>query len=166
MSSASLIYGHLFYRKELLRLTDLKPLTVQELEKFLKSQTSWLDVEKYNSDKYCSNWIGEEIDLRNGRCTDSGASIPVWEMKNIALLVGTCLAEHEGGDHILDLKEISDSYLADVKSRVQADFNRAFPKRDWRSRHFSTDLISDNKDRLSRGRRCDYPILAVEEELD
>ncbi len=161
MNSASLIYGHLFSRRELLRATDLSPLTAESLRDYLHKNSSRLGVEAYQADDF-----GEGIDLRTGRYSINPVRVPVGGMKDIAVLVGTCLAEHEGGDQILDLKEISESYLAEVKSRVQADFGRAFPKRDWKSRHFSTYLISDTKDRFSRGRRSDYPILAVEEELD
>ncbi len=158
MVSASLVYGHLFYRQELLRVSDLQSLTVESFRTKLVSDTSRLDLEQYYSDG-----IGEDIDLRTGRSQSCGVRLPVAEMNDIALLVGTCLAEHEGGDQILDLKLLNSTYLDAILPLLHQDFARVFPKRDWVSKHFSTYLISGDKDRLSRGRRCDYPILAVQE---
>lgn len=157
MVSASLVYGHLFYRQELLRVSDLRPLTVDSLRTKLVGNTSRLDVEQYYSDG-----IGEDIDLRTGRSQSCGVRLPVAGMNNIALLVGTCLAEHEGGDQILDLKLLDSTYLDAVLPLVDQDFAKAFPKRDWRSRHFSTYLLSGDKERSVSGRRCDYPIISVQ----
>ena len=160
MVSASLVYGHLFYRQELLRVSGLQPLTVEKLRVKLVSDTFRLDVEQYHSDG-----IGEDIDLRTGRSQSCGVRIPVSELNGIALLVGSCLAEHEGGDHIFDLKDLNPANLDYLKSWIHQDFSKAFPKRDWMLKHFSTYLLSGDKDRSASGRRCSYPIISGSDQI-
>ena len=44
MVSASLVYGHLFYRQELLRVSGLQPLTVEKLRVKLVSENYMISI--------------------------------------------------------------------------------------------------------------------------
>lgn len=156
---AEIIVGHVFDREDIVSSSRLKILTVKSLDDFLRKKTGHLALEWYGEGVINGSYDQmEHINFRSGYHIGRGRRIKSdISQHNYKFLVGSCIAELDGYDSMLQIGSITQIDEKLVGTLVE-EFQKSFPNRTWKEDDMEEILVTTSYSRDIAEKRLDYNI--------